>query len=144
MALDDKKIPENVKVDEELAAEIRAGLQKDKLPCASAFAVASRRDLTPLEVGQAADVLDIHLTGCQLGLFGYPGHAKGWDAAGAAEMPVPEGMEKAIRDSVENDGSLSCKSAWKLAHQFHVPRIQVGYLADRLKITIRRCQLGAF
>jgi len=144
MALEDKKVPDNIEVSDELAEAIRAGLEEGKLPCETAFALASRRGATPLEMGQAADVLDIHLTGCQLGLFGYPGHAKGWDAAGAAAMPVPVGLEAAIRDSLDDDGVLSCQAAWKLANKFHVPRIQVGYLADRLDVTIRHCQLGAF
>jgi len=144
MALEDKKVPNDIDVGDELTAAINADLKEGKLPCETAFAIASRQGVTPLEVGRAADVLDIHLTGCQLGLFGYPGHAKGWDAAGTKRMPVPEGLEEAIRESLDDDGTFSCPSAWKLAGKFQVPRIQVGFLADRMKLTIRKCQLGAF
>ena len=42
-----------------------------ELPCALAFDIAGKNNVAPKEVGVALDVLNIRLTKCQLGLFGY-------------------------------------------------------------------------
>jgi len=144
MALDDKTIPTDLVADQRVAAAIRAGLQDDLLSCAAAFAAADQLRVAPIEVGRTADALRIRLTRCQLGLFGFPGHAKGWEAAGVAGLPVPAGLEDALRAARDEQGQISCSGLWAEADRFGVSRIQAGFVADRLGIPIRHCQLGAF
>ncbi|MBN2390933.1 MAG: hypothetical protein JXR84_09425, partial [Anaerolineae bacterium] len=81
---------------------------------------------------------------CQLGLFGYPGHTKGWETARIAERPVPEGLEDAIRAVLDADGKLSCARAWQVAAEFTIPKMLVAYFADQMGVHIVQCQLGAF
>ncbi len=144
MALKNKKLPADFVPDESLAETVRGRTHKNKLTCASAFEIAKTRDIEPLLVGKAADVLQIELDLCQLGLFGYPGHSKGWESARVAELEVPAGLEEAIRSARDSKGELSCLGAWEVAAKFGIPRMQAGYLADKLGIRIRHCQLGAF
>jgi len=144
MALKNKKIPTDFIVNETLAEAVRGRTHKNKLTCASAFEIAKTRGAEPLLVGKTADVLQIELDLCQLGLFGYPGHSKGWESARVAELAVPTGLEEAIRSARDSKGELACLAAWEVAARFEIPRIQVGYLADKLGIGIRHCQLGAF
>jgi hypothetical protein len=144
MALKDKKIPASRTVDEALADAIRMRLRDGRLDCAAAFALAREMEITPLSVGEAADSLDVHLSHCQLGLFGFPGHAKAWEGPGWKETQPPAGFEEAVRAVLEPDGSLSCAAAWTVADRFGVGRIQIGHLASGWKIKIKRCQLGAF
>lgn len=142
MTLEEKALSGNVVVAAELEEAIRAVLVNDVVPCASAFHLASERQLTPLAVGQAADALGIHLGACQLGLFGYPGHAKGWTKV--AELPVPEDLEAALLEAAGTTQQLACIQLWELAEQFGIPRLQIGFVTDKLGIKIRPCQLGAF
>jgi len=144
MALKDKKIPGGRKVDPALAGAIRAGLKGGRLDCAVAFKLSGERGIPPLAVGEAADSLDLHLSRCQLGLFGFPGHAKAWNGPGWKDAAPPPGFEEAVRAVLEPDGSLSCVAAWRVADRFGIARAQAGYHASRLKIKIKRCQLGAF
>ncbi len=144
MALDDKKIPRRRKGDEAIAFEARRRLKDGLLSCAAAFAVAEALGVSPAEVGRTADALNIRLTLCPLGLFGFPGHAKGWDQAQPADKPVPAGMEDALRSAHGAKGEVSCLAVWKAAESFGVSRMQAGYLADKLGLRIRPCQLGAF
>ncbi len=144
MALDDKKIPPRRKGDEAIAFEVRRRLKDGLLSCAAGFAVAEALGISPAVVGRTADALNIRLTFCQLGLFGFPGHAKGWDQAKAADKPVPAGLEDALRSAHGSKGEVSCLAIWKAAERFGVLRMQVGYLADKLGLRIRPCQLGAF
>jgi hypothetical protein len=144
MALKDKTIAPGVKPDAGLAAEIKGRVLDGTLSCAEAFAVSDRAGVSPLDVGRAADVLKIKLSHCQLGLFGYPGRAKGWDRSGAGMGPVPDGLDAAIKRRAGREGRVSCSALWDLAKLYGVPRILVGDAADRLGIRIIDCQLGAF
>ena len=145
MSLDEKHIPQDFTVDEQIAAAIRAHLRDGKLPCAQAFVVARQLGVAPLTVGLTADVLQIHLSRCQLGLFGYGGK-KGWESGKTRfdTCEIPEGMEEAIRAAVDEDGNFACAKAWEIAAQFKKPKMYVGYLADKLGVRIAPCQLGAF
>ena len=144
MALDDKAIDPDAPVDARIADAITQRLDGGRLPCAAAHAAADALGVAPIEVGRTADQLRIRLTSCRLGLYGFPGHGKGWEATGAASLPVPDGLEEALRAARDARGEIGCDRLWREAERFSVPLIQVGYLADRLGIKIRRCQLGAF
>lgn len=144
MALEDKDLDANAPVDERIAAAIRARLVEGRLPCVDACEVAEQLALPPIDVGQTADRMQVRLTACQLGLFGYPGHAKGWEAAGVAEWPEPDGLRDAISAARNERGEISCGRLWQEAERFGVRRIQAGWIADQLGVTIRECHLGAF
>jgi hypothetical protein len=144
MALEDKKLPPGLEADERVATAIRNRLEDGRLSCPAAMDVASELACSPIVVGQTADVLAIRLVRCQLGLFGYPGHAKGWEAAGVTKLPTPSGLEQALCDGQDEQGEIGCPELWQLAERFGVSRIHVGHVTDQLGIPIRRCQLGAF
>jgi hypothetical protein len=92
-----------------------------------------------LKVGETLDLLEIRLKRCQLGLFGFAG--KKLIVEPAAEVS-PE-LEKAIRGSLA-DRRLSCLSAWKIADEMGIARMDVTSACEALKIKIKPCQLGAF
>jgi len=144
MALDDKKVNPDFTVDERIAAAVRGRLEQGLLPCASAIALAGELGCEPIALGANADALRIPITACQIGLFGYPGHAKGWEGAGVAAQPLPAGLETALLAARNDRGELTCLSIWGAAERAGCSRMQAGYVADRLGIKIRGCQLGAF
>jgi hypothetical protein len=142
MALEDKELLTNFTTDEAIANAIHEHLRDEKLPCAAAFRIAEAQDVTPLEVGKTADQLEIHLTRCQLGLFGYP-QGKGWRTA-LPEIANPEALKSAIEARLNEKGELPCRAAWEIAEAHGLPRMHVGYLADKLGIRLTTCQMGAF
>lgn len=144
MALDNKNLPADLTADPTVATAIHARLEDGLLSCAAACAAAGELRVLPIEVGRTADALRVHLTRCQLGLFGYPSHSKGWAAAGVQALPVPDGFETALRSACDGRGQITCADVWREADRFGVARIQAGFVADRLGIPIRQCQLGAF
>jgi len=142
MSLDEKSLPEGFVIDEALAKAIRSHLQEGKLSCAAAFAIAKTAGVEPLVVGQTADALQIHLAHCQLGLFGYAA-GKGWIGTPLSQATTPLGFKSALLAAAAGS-TLSCAEAWKLAEEFNIPKMQVGYLAHQMDIHITPCQLGAF
>ncbi len=52
-----------------LEEELKASLVEGKLPCAVAFKIAKKLKVTPKEVGDTANRLNIKIANCQLGCF---------------------------------------------------------------------------
>jgi hypothetical protein len=52
-----------------LEEEMRASLVNGKLPCAVAFKIARKFKVSPKQVGDAANRLNIKIASCQLGCF---------------------------------------------------------------------------
>jgi len=124
--------------DNQVSAEIKAHVIKNRLSCTAAFSIAKKLNVTPAEVGKTTDLLNYKLVECQLGLFGYP--------SGKTVEPlesVEAELADAIRAGLEN-GYLACKSAWSLADHFNISRRSVSDACEALKIKIKPCQLGAF
>jgi len=52
-----------------LEEEMRASLVSGKLPCAVVFRIARKLKVSPKQVGDAANRLNIKISSCQLGCF---------------------------------------------------------------------------
>lgn len=53
----------------QLEEKIRASLVNGKLPCAVAFRIAKEMGVSPRQVGDVANKLQIKISSCQLGCF---------------------------------------------------------------------------
>jgi len=112
---------------------------KGELPCAVAFKIAAELGVSPAEIGKTVDLLDLRLSKCQLGLFGYQPDKK----AVKARAPENREMQDALRNALD-DGKLACRDAWDIAGRFKVPKMAVSSACEFLGIKIKPCQLGAF
>jgi hypothetical protein len=144
MALKDKTVDPTARVDEDLAEMIRGRLQGGKLACSTAFDLAEERGIPRLEVGRTADFLSVHLTRCQLGLFGYPDKTKFWETNEIRDSPRPAGLDEAILATRDKHNVISCAALMAIAERFGLDKVQAGYAADRLGVRVKHCQLGAF
>ena len=124
-----------------LESDIRNHVIDGKLPCAQAHRIAAAHGLSPLAVGAAADRLDLRISQCQLGLFGYA--AFGAKQAAVRLTTVPDRVSRALTDANRPEG-LPCEAAWAVAAQQGLPRLLVGSVADKLEMRIAPCQLGCF
>ena len=138
MPLPDKNEKDN-QPNPAITQEIKVHLRKDALACAVAFDIAGKLGCTPAEVGRCADLLHVRLVKCQLGLFGYKPQKKIVDS----RMPQEPALGEAIRDGLVDD-RLPCKTAWRIAAQFGVPKMTVSSACEALGIKVKPCQLGAF
>ncbi len=128
----------NAEPDPEIAEALRNASEKGTLSCAAAAKMADylRKDMAT--IGMHLDLLNIQLTRCQLGLFGYP-QGRILNAA----LAVPPDIERAIRAALL-EGRLPCIASWEIARRFAVPKMEVAAICETLKIKIKPCQLGAF
>ena len=126
-------------MNQEIAAQIRGSLTEGRLPCASAFKVARRLEVSPQQVGEVADELAVKISRCQLGLFGYGSEGKPLEPM----QEVGGDLEARIRERVV-EGEVSCAMVWDIAQELTMKRMDVARAAESLGIRIAQCQLGCF
>ncbi|MCJ7686349.1 MAG: hypothetical protein MUO68_18870 [Desulfobacteraceae bacterium] len=129
--------------DSEVKPEIEAALKQlasnGEIPCAVAFKIAADLDIEPGDVGVTADLLEMRLIKCQLGLFGYQPAKRIVEPV----QDISKGLEEDIRKGLEN-GKLPCGTAWEVAKDLGIRKMEVSSACEALKIKIGPCQIGAF
>jgi hypothetical protein len=128
-----------IEMDERIATAIRERVSEGTLCCVDAFHIAEELAVMPLDVGEAADALEVRLAHCQLGLFGYGDPKR---IVQPAEQVTPD-LEQAIRGGLV-EGRLPCAEAWTIAARFGLSKLEVANATEKLEIRIGQCQLGAF
>ena len=129
--------------DTSVGSELRDAVLKrainGELPCAVAFEISKAFDISPATVGRAADLLELPLVKCQLGLFGYRPNKK---IIKPVESVAPD-LQHALSEVVVDD-RLPCASAWKIADRLGIHKMKVSAACDAMGIKVKPCQLGAF
>jgi hypothetical protein len=129
----------SAKIDERIKNALQQQTKDNDLPCAVAFKIAETLQVSPFDVGKTADLMEMGLVKCQLGLFGYKPEKK----IVKPKAPQQPGLEQTIRDSLL-DGKLPCSKAWEIAKNHDLSKMAVSGICEHLKIKIKPCQLGAF
>ncbi len=109
------------------------------ISCVNAFEIVLDVKVIPDVVGYMVDKLDIRLTKCQLGLFGYKPDKKILKPANDINSDIMILIEKK-----QKENCISCKNIWEIASLLEISKIDTASLCERLKIKIKPCQLGAF
>ena len=129
--------------DSEVKPEIEAALKQlasnGEIPCAVAFKIASDLNIEPGDVGITVDLIEMRLTKCQLGLFGYQPVKRIVKPA----REVSKDLEEGIRGGLE-DGRLPCVTAWRIAKDLGIRKMEVSSACEALEIRLCSCQIGAF
>ncbi|MDY6862325.1 MAG: hypothetical protein SV062_04960 [Thermodesulfobacteriota bacterium] len=134
-----KKHSSDTRVDEKIAETVKKMQEDGKLTCSKAFKIVKKLKVSPGEVGRNADLLEIRLCQCQLGLYGYYPQKKIVKPAKEVLEEITEAIEKEI-----SNGKLSCKSVWNIAEKLDIPKMKVSSACEKLGVKIGPCQLGAF
>jgi len=129
-------------INEQIARMVREQSPEGELACVTGEKISKELKVEISEVGITADLLEIKIKKCQLGLFGYgkkPNHGKDIQMADL----VSEEMKCAIEEVAEN-GEVTCAALWAIADRIGTKRKEVSAACETLKLKIRECQLGTF
>jgi hypothetical protein len=129
----------NQKITEELRQQVTATADNNRLSCSKAHQLAQTTGFSPAEIGRTADLLEIRLSGCQLGLFG---QSRKKEKIEATPEPGAELREALLTG--HKDNRLSCLDAWTIADRLNLKKTEITAACETLKIKISPCQLGAF
>lgn len=127
---------------EPIAKEIRKNAPDGALACAMAEKISKELKVPMAEVGTNADLLEIKIKECQLGLFGWgdkPSHGKDIQPADSVPVEIRSAIEKAAVN-----GKVACAALWGISAKLSVTRRVVSAACEALGIKVRPCQLGAF
>lgn len=126
-----------------LEEAIRNALRNGQLPCAVAFKVAQEQNVTPGEVGDLATSLDIRISHCQLGLFGYGPKEQGLHKILKPADSVSDALETALNSHVV-DGKIDCADVWTVAQQIGIPKMEACAAVEAMRLRLDNCQLHCF
>ena len=130
--------------NQDIGARIKASIEDDgRVSCATLHRIARKLQVEPIVVGEVATALELRACHCQLGLFGYGPKEEGKWRIVESGMDVSEELEGRMRHSLVS-GRLPCMTAWEIASEFKLKRLDLGNAAETLGISISPCQLGFF
>ena len=129
-------------MSERIADRIKVYLEDD-LPCAVAHYIAADLGVEPIEVGNTANEIDVRISMCQLGLFGYAQKGKPAYRIFRAWTDLPEGLAD-VMQAAAVDGRISCLAMWEIGKQYSLSRHEMGNAAEGLGLKVKPCQLGCF
>jgi hypothetical protein len=136
-----KHLPDT-KVNEEIANAIREKCPGRELACGMGEKISKQLKVSIGEVGITADLLEMKIMKCQLGLFGWgkkPSHGKDIHTADSVSVELQSALEK-----VTENGAVTCAATWAIADRLGTERKAVSAACDALNLKVRECQLGAF
>ena len=133
------KHPQGTRLDADVAAEIKKRERQGTLTCAAAHAIADDLNRSPGEVGRCMDLIEVRLTKCQLGLFGYRPNKKIVSPAAAVDPRLADAINAALVD-----GRIACETAWQIADGRGMNRMALSAACEALGRKVKPCQLGAF
>jgi len=136
------KHPPGIRPNEQIAKAIREKAPGGELACAVAEKIAKDLMVGIPEVGVTADLLEMKIKKCQLGLFGWgkkPDHGKDIRATDSVSVEMKNALEEATQNGV-----VTCAAAWAIADRLGIQRKAVSAACETLELKIRKCQLGAF
>jgi len=130
-------------MDEQLRQTVLNRLEDGHLTCHQAHAIAQEVGVEPLDVGRAADEVDVRISRCQLGLFGYGSKAAGTHKIVRPRAKVPPPLEAALR-AVAGEEGLPCITVWQIADRLGYSRQETSDAVEGLALRVSVCQLGCF
>ena len=135
------KHPGNTMPDERVSEVLKPHISGERISCSAAHKAAEELGVSPSEIGRNLDLLEVRITGCQLGLFGHGGKDRG-----KADFKLPAGAEKITAEikRVAGDSGISCLELWRVAGENGCTKLEAAAICEESGIKIGSCQLGAF
>lgn len=130
---------QNSRPNPEIADKIKASARQGMIDCASAHRIAKTIGYPVAEIGVQTDLLELRISRCQMGLFGYGPQKKNLNP----DVEISDALRHDILERQE-EGRISCLSSWDIARAHKISRLDMGSACEKLEIRIKPCQLGAF
>ena len=134
-----KKHPEGTPSDPAISAALKAAAKDGRVTCIAAHEVAGTLAVAPAEVGKTADLLELRVIECQMGLFGYSPEKRIVKPAGQVSDELRRRIEKATVD-----GRITCAACWKIARDVNLEKMAISAACERMGLKVKDCQIGAF
>ena len=127
-----------------LEQAIRNALRNEQLPCAVAFKVAKEQGVRPDEVGDLATEMDVRISHCQLGVFGYGPKPEGLHKILKPAESISDDLEDALQKHVTGDSKITCANVWEVAEALGIAKREAAAAVEAMGLRLINCQLNCF
>jgi hypothetical protein len=103
------KHPAGTAYDPAVAAALTARAEEGKISCTDAHAVAGESGIAPAEAGRTADLLELRIHRCQMGLFGYSPEKRNCGRS----SPAPPRRKGSIASRAGRSPGLAGSRRWR-------------------------------
>ena len=133
--------------EQSISPEITDALKKKavegRISCAAVHAIARSFHMQPWKVGVQADLMELRLTQCILGLFGHERENQGNRKNLNSHVHLSSELKEALLKQA-NDNGISCIECWGIARQLKLKPSHISSACEKMGIKIKSCQIGAF
>ncbi len=136
---------QGIEIDNTIKESLLKNVEKDKesgiekISCPIIHSIAKKLSISPEKAGVQADLLELRLSYCQLGLFGWEPLDKLIDK----NIKIPDALEKELQETVK-DNRITCAVCWEIAKKLKMKKLDVASACEKKGFKIKKCQLGAF
>ncbi len=130
-------------ISPEIADALGKKAVEGRISCAAVHAIARSFHMSPWEVGVQADLIELRLTLCILGLFGHEHENQGNRKNLDCQVHLSSKLEEALLKQAK-DNKISCIECWEIARQLKLKPSHVSSACEKMGIKIKPCQIGAF
>jgi hypothetical protein len=130
-------------ISPEVANALKNKAVEGRISCAAVHAIAGSFHMPPSEVGVQADLIEIRLTQCILGLFGHEREKQG----NRKNLDIHVHLSSELREVIlkqAKDKKISCVECWDIARQLKLKPSHVSSACEKMGVKIKPCQIGAF
>jgi hypothetical protein len=129
----------NVEINKDIAEKLKKNSENGNISCPVMHSIAKSLSTTPDKIGVQADLLEMRILYCQLGLFGWEPLGKLIDKT----ISISQNLDKELEKTV-NDNRITCSGCWDIAKKLKMKRLDVASACEKKGIKIKKCQIGAF
>ncbi|MCK5098905.1 MAG: hypothetical protein KAR45_12435 [Desulfobacteraceae bacterium] len=130
---------QDVEIDKDIEEKLKKDSEKGNISCPVVHSIAHTLSTTPDKIGIQADLLEMRILHCQIGLFG-------WDPLGKLidkNVDISEALEQELKNTVDNN-RITCLGCWDIAKKLKIKKLDVASACEKKGIKIKKCQIGAF
>ena len=130
---------QNIEIDTGIEEKLKKNSENGNISCPLVHSIAKTLSTTPDKIGVQADLLEMRLLHCQIGLFGWEPSGKLIDK----NIEISEALEQELEKTIK-DNRITCLGCWDIAKQLKIKKLDVASACEKKGIKIKKCQIGAF
>ena len=130
---------QDVEIDKDIEEKLKKNSEKGNISCPIVHSIANKLSTTPDTIGIQADLLEMRILHCQIGLFGWEPLGKLIDKS----IDISEALEQELEKTIV-DNRITCLGCWDIAKKLKIKKLDVASACEKKGFKIKKCQIGAF
>ena len=132
---------QNVEIDKDIEEKLKKNSENGNISCPLVHSIAKSFSTTPDQIGIQADLLEMRILHCQIGLFGW--EKEPYNKLLDKNIEISDALEQELKITVK-DERITCSGIWNIAKTLKMKKLDVASACEKKGFKIKKCQIGAF